>query len=138
MVGLIPAPFMGFYAASKHALEGYSESLDHEVRGFGVRALLVEPGFMKTRLDQNALHAAGSIEDYASARLRVEAGIQASVSSGDDPMLAATVIADAALASQPRLRYPVGKSAGTLAKLRSFLPAAMFDRSFRSAFHLDT
>ena len=50
VAGFLPAPFMGFYAASKHALEGYSESLDHEVRTLGVRSILVEPGFMKTRI----------------------------------------------------------------------------------------
>src|SRR6478609_5910066 len=33
VLGFLPAPYMGFYAASKHAIEGYAESLDHEVRG---------------------------------------------------------------------------------------------------------
>ena len=42
-------PYMGIYAASKHALEGYTETLDHEVRTFGIRAVLVEPTFTKTR-----------------------------------------------------------------------------------------
>src|SRR4051795_12235437 len=51
IVGLIPVPFMALYASSKHALEGYSESLDHEVREHGVRVLLVEPGFTKTAFD---------------------------------------------------------------------------------------
>ena len=37
ILGLIPAPFSALYAASKHAVEGYSESLDHEVRGSGIR-----------------------------------------------------------------------------------------------------
>ena len=41
--GFIPAPYMAVYGASKHAIEGYSESLDHEVREYGVRAVLVEP-----------------------------------------------------------------------------------------------
>ena len=41
ILGLIPAPFMALYSASKHALEGYSESLDHEIRGSGVRVVLV-------------------------------------------------------------------------------------------------
>src|SRR5438067_3564412 len=48
IVGLIPVPYMALYASSKHALEGYSESVDHEVREYGVRVLLVEPGFTKT------------------------------------------------------------------------------------------
>ena len=43
VVGFLPAPYMGIYTASKHALEGYTETLDHEVRRFGVRAMLVEP-----------------------------------------------------------------------------------------------
>ena len=51
IVGLIPVPFMALYASSKHALEGYSESVDHEQREHGVRVLLVEPGFTKTGFD---------------------------------------------------------------------------------------
>src|SRR3954454_23510528 len=44
LLGFMPAPYMALYAATKHAIEGYSESLDHEVREHGVRVLLVEPG----------------------------------------------------------------------------------------------
>jgi NAD(P)-dependent dehydrogenase (short-subunit alcohol dehydrogenase family) len=137
VLGFLPAPFMGFYAATKHALEGYSESLDHEVRALGVRALLVEPGFMKTRIDQNATRAAHPIADYAEARDRVGAGINANVERGDDPSLVAATIVQALTAARPRLRYPVGKGAGMLSRLRRFLPAGMFDRSFRKEFHID-
>ena len=63
VLGFLSAPYMGFYAASKHAIEGYAESLDHEVRGLGIRAILVEPTFMKTRLDRNAAVAAQTIGD---------------------------------------------------------------------------
>ena len=42
VLGFLPAPYMGIYCASKHALEGYTETLDHEVREFGVRAMLIE------------------------------------------------------------------------------------------------
>ncbi|WP_241564069.1 SDR family NAD(P)-dependent oxidoreductase [Nonomuraea polychroma] len=48
VVGFLPSPYMAVYAASKHAIEGYSESLDHEVREYGVRALLVEPAYTST------------------------------------------------------------------------------------------
>lgn len=48
--GFLPSPYMTFYSASKHALEGYSESLDHEVRGFGIRSILIEPSFMNTSI----------------------------------------------------------------------------------------
>ena len=45
VLGFLPAPYMGLYAASKHAVEGLSESLDHEVRPFGIRVVLVEPSY---------------------------------------------------------------------------------------------
>jgi len=137
VVGFLPAPFMGFYAASKHALEGYSESLDHEVRLLGVRALLVEPAFMKTRLDKNSTVAARSIDDYAAARARVGARINASVAAGEDPSVVAAAVADAVTDKQPRLRYPVGKGAGLLARLRTFVPERMFGRSLRKRFHVE-
>ena len=57
VVGLIPVPFMALYASSKHALEGYSQSVDHELREYGVRVLLVEPGFTKTGFDSNLASA---------------------------------------------------------------------------------
>jgi NAD(P)-dependent dehydrogenase (short-subunit alcohol dehydrogenase family) len=47
ILGLIPAPFMGVYASTKHAIEGLSESLDHEVRAFGIRVVLIEPHYIR-------------------------------------------------------------------------------------------
>jgi NAD(P)-dependent dehydrogenase (short-subunit alcohol dehydrogenase family) len=52
--GFIPAPYMAVYGASKHAIEGYTESLDHEVREYGVRALLVEPAYTRTGFEANS------------------------------------------------------------------------------------
>jgi short-subunit dehydrogenase len=46
--GLLGVPFRAFYVASKFALEGYSESLRHEVRLFGITLSLVEPSFVST------------------------------------------------------------------------------------------
>lgn len=54
VLGFLPAPYMGLYAAAKHAVEGMSETLDHEVRQFGIRVSLVEPGFTKSNLDANS------------------------------------------------------------------------------------
>lgn len=137
VVGLVPAPYMGFYSASKHALEGYSESLDHEVRTLGIRSILVEPGYMKTKIDKNATVAARKIGDYSEARERVGAGMNASIEGGDDPALVAAAIVAALSAPRPKLRYPVGKGVRTLATLRSFLPAGLFDRSLRKELRLD-
>ena len=137
VVGFLPAPFMGFYSASKHALEGYCESLDHEVRAFGVRALLVEPGFIKTNIDKNTTVAARAIDDYAVVRARVGSVINGSIEHGGDPAMVGKVVARALREPNPKLRYPVGKGTGMLATLRRYLPASMFDRSFRREFKID-
>src|SRR5713226_2637472 len=71
VVGFLPAPYQGIYAASKHALEGYSESLDHEVRQFGIRVSVIEPGFTRTNIGQNSQVAGRPLDAYASERNRV-------------------------------------------------------------------
>src|SRR4029077_9710910 len=71
VVGFIPAPYMGIYAASKHAVEGYTWTLDHEVREFGVRAVLVEPAYTRTKLSGNAKTAKMSLDAYADERKRL-------------------------------------------------------------------
>src|SRR5207247_5875679 len=53
VLGFLPAPYQGIYAASKHAVEGYTETLDHEVRKLGVRELLVQPAYTKTKISGN-------------------------------------------------------------------------------------
>src|SRR3954452_21504342 len=68
VLGFVPAPFMALYAATKHAVEGYSESLDHEVREHGVRVLLVEPGYTSTAFDANAVPADEPLPLYARRR----------------------------------------------------------------------
>ena len=138
VLGFLPGPFMGFYAASKHALEGLAESLDHETRTLGVRAALVEPSWMRTSIESSSVSAARPVEDYAAARDRAREGVRANVSAGDDPSLVAEAVLQAATAAKPRLRYPVGKRAGLLARLRRFMPAGVFDGALRKSFQLDS
>ncbi len=137
VVGFLPSPFMGVSSASKHALEGYAESLDHELRTMGIRVVLIEPGFMRTNLDKNAAIAKVRIADYAAARERVSASINAHIDAGDDPSLVSDVVLRAATDRSPRLRYPVGKGASLLAKFRSFMPDRAFARALRKEFHVD-
>src|SRR5207245_8106242 len=55
VLGFLPMPYMALYAATKHAIEGYSESLDHELRTRGIRVTVIEPAYAKTRLDATLL-----------------------------------------------------------------------------------
>ena len=68
VVGFLPAPYMAVYGASKHAIEGYSESLDHEIREYGVRALLVEPAYTKTGFEANSVRPDTPLPVYAQQR----------------------------------------------------------------------
>ena len=130
VLGFLPAPYMGVYAASKHAVEGYTETLDHEIRRFGVRALLVEPAYTKTKIRGNSKFAKAALEVYADERKRLTGLVQQNIEHGDDPRLVAEAVSQALTAKSPRLRYPVGKGAG-LSRMRRFVPAAIFDKSFR-------
>jgi NAD(P)-dependent dehydrogenase (short-subunit alcohol dehydrogenase family) len=137
VLGFLPAPYMGIYAASKHALEGYTETLDHEVRRFGVRAVLVEPFLTKTKIGQNEKTAQISLADYAIQRKQMSELVHQGVERGDDPRLVAEAVYQALTTKSPRLRYPVGQGVA-LSRLRRFVPAGMFDRSLRKQFQLDS
>jgi NAD(P)-dependent dehydrogenase (short-subunit alcohol dehydrogenase family) len=116
------------YAASKHAIEGYSESVDHEVRQHGVRVLLVEPGFTNTGFDANIVPPGTTLAVYADERRRAEEVVVASLAAGDAPSVVAAAIVRAATDAKPKLRYPAGRQARQLTTLRRVVPARAFDR----------
>src|SRR5438093_13065561 len=136
VLGFLPAPYMGIYVASKHAVEGYTETLDHEVRRFGVRALLVEPAQTKTNIKGNSKFAKVALEVYADERKRLTDVVQQSIEHGDDPRIVAEAVYQALTAKSPRLCYPVGKGV-LFSRMRRFVPASLFDKSFRKQFQLD-
>ena len=131
VLGLIPAPFSALYASSKHAIEGYSESLDHEVRGSGIRVVLVEPAYTRTGFDTNALVADQKNDQYAAARANAEAVFRAVLTTADSPDVVADAVVTAATAAMPRLRYTAGSMAKKVSLLRRFVPASAFDKSLR-------
>jgi len=137
LLGLLPAPFSGLYSASKHAVEGLAESLDHETRKLGIRAALVEPGFIHTNFESNGTLAANLVGDYQEARDHAREYFRRSNDAAEDPQVVAEAVVEAATAAKPRLRYPVGKGSGLVAGLRRYVPAAVFDRVFRKQFELD-
>jgi NAD(P)-dependent dehydrogenase (short-subunit alcohol dehydrogenase family) len=135
ILGSIPAPFMGVYASTKHALEGLSESLDHEVRAFGVRVVLVEPHYTRTNLDASAAQAEGRIEAYASQRQRTAAVITHNTNTAPEPNLVAEAVLRS-IEGPYRMRRPIGQAV-LLSRLRRLLPARLFEPSLRKAFALD-
>ncbi len=136
MLGVLPGPFRGMYVASKHALEGYTKTLDHEVRAFGIRAALVEPVYTKTKVTANEKTVQTAIPAYAEQKQRVTEVIEKEMANGDDPHAVAEVVYDAVTVKSPRLHYPVGEGV-MLSRLHRFLPRRMFDSVFRKRFQLD-
>ena len=136
VVGFLPAPYMGIYAASKHALEGYSESLDHEVRQFGIRISVVEPGFARTGLDQNSQLAGQHMEAYAVERDRAREAVRASIARDENAARVASVVSEALKSRSPRRRYPAGREAKFLSLLKKLAPAQLLDKGIRKQFGL--
>jgi short-subunit dehydrogenase len=136
--GLIPAPFMAAYSATKHAIEGYSESVDHEVRDHGIRVLLVEPAGTRTGFDDNTAPPDNTIEAYAPQRLAVGQVVADAVNDGDDPALVAAAVVAAATDRRPKQRYPASPTARRLGIARRLVPARAFDSQIRKFNNLST
>lgn len=136
ILGLIPAPFSAYYAATKHAIEGYSESLDHEVRGFGVRIALVEPGYTRSSFEQSMAAPDQPLSVYDAARANASQMIADNMKTADTSESVAETIVRAASAKHPYARYTSGKGVGRLALLRRWVPAPAFDKSLRRQMRL--
>lgn len=137
VMGLIPGPFGAYYTASKHAIEGYSESLDHEVRQFGIRIAVIEPWATKTSIEANSPQGDRPVAAYRQTFARYQAAFDAAMATGDTADDVAATILRAAQAKVLRLRYPSGKSAKQTSFARRFLPRALFDRVLRKQFNID-
>ncbi|ANL37028.1 oxidoreductase [Rhizobium phaseoli] len=133
VLGFLPAPFMGIYASSKHALEGLSESLDHEIREFNVRVVLVEPTFTNTKLDVNAAQTAAPLGAYAAQAEATIKAVQAQIKTAPSAVTVAEKIL-AAINGPYKMRQPAGGQATLLSRLRRFMPAKAVDSSLRKTF----
>jgi NAD(P)-dependent dehydrogenase (short-subunit alcohol dehydrogenase family) len=138
VLGFLPSPYGSLYAASKHAVEGYSESVDHETRDFGVRVSVVEPGYTNTSFEANATDADSPLDSYEAVREHVKQVIAKSVRAGDDPVVVAQAVLKAATSRTPKVRYPAGPLARRLSLLKKVAPAALLDNGIRKANKLST
>ncbi|WP_201839104.1 oxidoreductase [Microvirga zambiensis] len=131
VLGLIPAPYSALYSSTKHAIEGYSESLDHELRPFGIRVVLIEPAYTRTSFEENLAKPDQLLDIYDAARAGMNAILWKAIAAGDAPEVVARAVLKAATESAPRRRYTAGKMARQVSFLRRFVPASAFDKSLR-------
>jgi len=131
LLGLIPSPYNAIYSSSKHAIEGYSESLDHELRMLGIRVTLVEPAYTNTTFEKNKTKPDQPLAIYDAVRSQTEKLMMKSVKEGDSPETVAATVLKAASTTVPNRRYPAGKMARQVRMLRRFVPESAFDKSLR-------
>ena len=137
ILGFLPRPYNALYAATKHAIEGYSESLDHELRTRGIRVSIIEPGYTKTQFDANLLEADSKLDEYREVRAALGKQLKEALAAADEPDVVADVVLEAASAARPKLRYTAGAGANRLRLLRRFAPPGVVDAGIRKELQLD-
>jgi NAD(P)-dependent dehydrogenase (short-subunit alcohol dehydrogenase family) len=137
VLGFLPMPYGALYAATKHAVEGYSESLDHELRTLGIRVSVIEPAYTRTPFDANFLEPDATLEEYREVRAAVNKRVKEVMATAEQPRVVADVVLKAASAARPKVRYTAGGLAGRLRLLRTYLPAGLMDAGIRRDLRLD-
>lgn len=135
LAGLVPLPFWGHYNASKFAVEGFMESLRYELKPFGVRVAMVEPGSIKTAF--YASPDAVALPAYSPWRERFFKRMKGFEEKAPGPEVVATVFARLVRNPNPPLRNRVTTEATLFPFLRWLLPPSLFEGGLRTAFGLD-
>lgn len=130
LAGRIGLPFQGLYSASKFAVEGLTEALRIEVRPFGVRVVLVEPGDFRTGFTAHRQRAAAAQtnEAYRTRFHRALRRAERDEEEGGDPQAVARLVLRILRDPHPRLRYTVGDPFQRLAvAVRGLVPGSLFE-----------
>ncbi len=130
IVGKFALPTGGWYAASKHALEALSDALRLEMKPFGVKVVVVEPGVIKTEfseVSQQKSKGTKELESYRSLRSGFRKMSESRQQSAADPYVVAQVIGDAVMSQNPRPRYAVPGGAKVMLALKGLLGDRIYD-----------
>ena len=133
LAGLIGVPFQPYYAASKHALEGFFKSLRFEVAPFNIHVSIIEPGFFKTNLEQTTEAAPATIADYQVSQKNALDVFAESIKKAPTPEPVADVTLNILRSSRPRFSYRVGSEARLLPLLQ-FMSYRFFEWGARKKF----
>ena len=132
VAGRMAAPLLGAYAASKFALEGWSEALRIEVHSLGIRVVLVEPGDYDTDIwDRNVVIARQALDPNSPNKERSQRFVEfvkSRASKRRDPREVARLVVRIAKDSNPKLRYVIGPDAKTQLLWRALLPWRRYER----------
>jgi NAD(P)-dependent dehydrogenase (short-subunit alcohol dehydrogenase family) len=138
--GIVGGEFLTAYAASKFAVEGWQESLAAEVAPFGIRTMLVEPGFFRTELltPQSTQFADSTIADYAERTAQTVASWKSmNGQQGGDPTKLAHALIRLATLDEPPLRFPAGADAVATLEYRARMLLELADANRELSSNLD-
>ena len=136
VLGFLPLPYVALYSATKHAVAGYSESLDHELRTSGIRVSVVEPSYINTPFEANLMKPDAPLDVYREICAKVEQRVKEVMVDADGPEVVAECVVKAAKAHHPKIRYAPGQ-ARLLRMLRRFAPAGVLDAGVRKDLRLE-
>jgi NAD(P)-dependent dehydrogenase (short-subunit alcohol dehydrogenase family) len=136
VLGFLPMPYMALYSATKHAVAGYSESLDHELRTLGIRVSVVEPAYINTPFDANLTKPDAPLDVYREVRAGVERRVKEVLAGADGADVVAEIVLQAAKAARPKIHYAPGL-ASRMRMLRRFAPASVLDAGVRKDLRLE-
>jgi NAD(P)-dependent dehydrogenase (short-subunit alcohol dehydrogenase family) len=139
IVGLNGAVSVSSYAASKHALEGWSETLRLELNALGIKVVLVEPGAFQTDIWTRGAVMGKEATKPSSPNLQRSLNVRERITKipKDDPAIVARAIAAIAQDSNPRLRYLVGRDAKMQLAMKRLLPWKWYEKILADYFKID-
>lgn len=134
--GRIGYPGGSAYVSSKFALEGLSESMAYEIEQFGIRTVLVEPGFVRTNFGENiviAKKAQDPNSPYSQMMMQMKSSSyrRRMIENASDADLVASVVVEAATAKEPNLRYLAGKDVQQMVAAKKNMSDEEFQKMIR-------
>ena len=130
--GRIGIPGLSAYHSTKFALEGLSESISYELEPFGIKVVLIEPGFIRTNIMNSSIIAKKARDQkspYFSLTQQLERSFKAAMvntSASSTPEVVAKVVVQAITSESPKLRYAVGNDAASIIQARTTLSDTEF------------
>ena len=128
IMGLISLPGGAYYAASKHALEGYFKALRFELNEFNIKVSMVEPVGFKTNIVANSIVAENKISDYDIYRKKLEDYTRDLFSKSEEPAAVVDTLLKLVENENPKFNHPVGKGASLFPAIQ-YLSFKTFENS---------
>jgi NADP-dependent 3-hydroxy acid dehydrogenase YdfG len=137
VVGKVSTPVLDWYAATKHAVEALTDALRLEVKQFGIKVVLIEPGSIDTGFEDVAMATLNECNDpacYEEIRLRFSKLIRNGYEGAPGPQVVVDQVYKAITADKPKARYTAGRDAKMYIAMKGLLSDGLFDRLVMSQF----